>query len=168
MLAPDSQKSRGTTHEGQSQLLGLISIQHLHLKRRAQFFLLDVITFGFITKNPSSTYTPPTMSAPNFTTPPPTTSFTAISFPTPQILLVTLSRPKALNCISSQGHQELHSLFSWLDAEPSLRCGIITGAGRAFCAGADLKGTSSLFSCFPAPLFFLFIYLLRAQFLSIG
>jgi len=36
-------------------------------------------------------------------------------------------------------HIALHSLFEWYDNEPTLRCCIITGSGRAFCAGADLK-----------------------------
>jgi enoyl-CoA hydratase/carnithine racemase len=81
-----------------------------------------------------------TMSQPNFTTPPPKVSDTILlSFPKPTILLVTLNRPKSLNCISSAGHHELDSVFRWLDSEPSLRCGVITGTGRAFCAGADLK-----------------------------
>ncbi|KAL9610555.1 MAG: hypothetical protein Q9167_004736 [Letrouitia subvulpina] len=78
-----------------------------------------------------------------FATPPPTTSFARIAFPTSQTLLVTLNRPESLNCISSAGHRELHSIWSWLDTEPSLRVGIITGEGRAFCAGADLKEWSS-------------------------
>ncbi|MCJ1297520.1 hypothetical protein MMC08_000307 [Hypocenomyce scalaris] len=79
------------------------------------------------------------MSNPQFSTQPPSTSFTKISFPTPRILLVTLSRPKQLNCINTAGHKELGALWAWLDNEPSLRVGIITGEGRAFCAGADLK-----------------------------
>jgi enoyl-CoA hydratase/carnithine racemase len=44
-----------------------------------------------------------------------------------------------MNCINTQGHYELDALYKWFDAEPSLRCAILTGAGRAFCAGADLK-----------------------------
>ncbi|MCJ1286729.1 hypothetical protein MMC26_006075 [Xylographa opegraphella] len=74
-----------------------------------------------------------------FSSPPPSTSFTAISFPKPHILLVTLCRPKSLNCIDSAGNQELETIWTWLDNEPSLRVGIVTGQGRAFCAGADLK-----------------------------
>ncbi|KAK2759449.1 hypothetical protein FQN54_002927 [Arachnomyces sp. PD_36] len=73
------------------------------------------------------------------TTPPPSLQHALISFPTPNILLVTLNRPESLNCINSQGHAELHELWEWMDAEPSLRAGILTGKGRAFCAGADLK-----------------------------
>lgn len=80
------------------------------------------------------------MHDPAFQSPPPTTKYTRLSYPAPHVLLVTLSRPRQLNCINSVGNQELHQLWTWLDAEPSLRIGIITGEGRAFCAGADLKG----------------------------
>ena len=76
----------------------------------------------------------------NYTIPPPTAKYAILSFPTPEILLVTLNRPKQLNCINMEGHAELEAIWSWLDAEPSLRVGIVTGTGRAFCAGADLKG----------------------------
>jgi len=76
---------------------------------------------------------------PTFASPPPHQTYALVSFPTPNVLLATLNRPKALNCINQEGHYELHKLWEWLDDEPSLRVGIITGAGRAFCAGADLK-----------------------------
>lgn len=79
--------------------------------------------------------------APSFTTPPPTCEHALLSFPTPSVLLVTLNRPKALNCINTKGHHELDAVWNWLDNEPSLNIGIVTGTGRAFCAGADLKGT---------------------------
>ncbi|KAH8597306.1 ClpP/crotonase-like domain-containing protein [Bisporella sp. PMI_857] len=75
----------------------------------------------------------------SFQSPPPPLQDAKISFPTPQILLITLNRPKDLNCISVPGHYELHALYTWFDAEPSLRVAILTGTGRAFCAGADLK-----------------------------
>ncbi|KAH8752352.1 ClpP/crotonase-like domain-containing protein [Hyaloscypha sp. PMI_1271] len=75
----------------------------------------------------------------SFITPPPPVHDSLISFPTPSILLITLNRPKALNCINTRGHYELDALYTWFDNEPSLRCAILTGAGRAFCAGADLK-----------------------------
>ncbi|KKZ66656.1 transcriptional adapter 2-alpha [[Emmonsia] crescens] len=79
------------------------------------------------------------MTLSTFTKPPPPTQHCLLSFPTPEILLVTLNRPKSLNCVNSQGHAELHAVWEWMDAEPLLRVGIITGKGRAFCAGADLK-----------------------------
>ncbi|KAL5343949.1 ClpP/crotonase-like domain-containing protein [Aspergillus crustosus] len=79
----------------------------------------------------------------SFKTPPPNPEFSKLAFPAPHILLVTLSRPKDLNCINSTGHAELHEIWEWLDEEPSLRVGIITGEGRAFCAGADLKEWNS-------------------------
>ena len=77
---------------------------------------------------------------PTFDAPEPTAKYCHLSYPTPHILLVTLNRPKDLNCINMDGHAELESIWSWMDNEPSMTCGIITGNGRAFCAGADLKG----------------------------
>ncbi|KAF2835249.1 ClpP/crotonase [Patellaria atrata CBS 101060] len=76
---------------------------------------------------------------PKFKTHPPKTKYATLSYPSPNILLVTLNRPKELNCINSEGHKELLEVWNWLDEEESLRVGIITGNGRAFCAGADLK-----------------------------
>lgn len=77
-------------------------------------------------------------------TQPPATKYLVLTYPTPEILLVRLNRPKSLNCISSEGNAELAELWQWYDAEPSLCVAIITGTGRAFCAGADLKGLSRL------------------------
>ncbi|KAJ5787549.1 hypothetical protein N7457_002539 [Penicillium paradoxum] len=76
---------------------------------------------------------------PSFTIQPPTPAHAILSYPAPHILLVTLNRPRDLNCINTQGHADLHEVWEWLDEEPSLRVGILTGTGRAFCAGADLK-----------------------------
>lgn len=80
-----------------------------------------------------------TTTTPTLTTPPPPQTFALLTFPTPSILLVTFNRPRVLNCIDSTGNHELDVLFTWYDSEPTLRCAIVTGAGRAFCAGADLK-----------------------------
>ena len=79
------------------------------------------------------------MHSQNFATPPPSTSFTRITFPKLHVLLVTLTRPKSLNCIDSAGHTELDAIWTWFDNEQTLRVAIVTGEGRAFCAGADLK-----------------------------
>lgn len=74
-----------------------------------------------------------------FSTSPPSTPHAILSSPAPHVLLVTLNRPKQLNAFLRQMHFELDQLWEWYDNEPSLRCAIITGKGRAFCAGADLK-----------------------------
>jgi enoyl-CoA hydratase/carnithine racemase len=72
--------------------------------------------------------------------PPPQVPNVHLSFPTPHILLVTLSRPAALNAIPSAQHAAMASLWAWYDAQPPLRCAVLTGGdGRAFCAGADLR-----------------------------
>lgn len=73
------------------------------------------------------------------TTPPPSVSNVIISFPAPHVLLITLDRPASLNAIPIRQHAELDALYRWYDSEPHLRCAVITGSGRAFCAGADLK-----------------------------
>jgi enoyl-CoA hydratase/carnithine racemase len=53
--------------------------------------------------------------------------------------LITLNKPSRLNCLSTLENWALDALFQWFDNEPALRCAVITGSGRAFCAGADLK-----------------------------
>ncbi|KAK1752359.1 ClpP/crotonase-like domain-containing protein [Echria macrotheca] len=74
-----------------------------------------------------------------FTTPPPQVPNVLLTFPAPHVLLITLNRPAQLNAIPSTQHAPLAALYDWYDNEPSLRCAVLTGAGRAFCAGADLK-----------------------------
>ncbi|KAF2094310.1 ClpP/crotonase [Rhizodiscina lignyota] len=83
---------------------------------------------------------------PSFSTRPPSTKYCLLSYPAPNILLVTLNRPKELNCMNSEGQHELEAVWRWLDEEPTLSVGIITGAGRAFSAGADLKERNKRFS----------------------
>ena len=48
-------------------------------------------------------------------------------------MLVTLNRPKALNCISLEQSWELDAVWNWYDAEPELRVAIVTGSGRYVC-----------------------------------
>ena len=70
---------------------------------------------------------------------PPAVPNVLISFPAPHVLLVTLNRPRQLNALRQEMHPALDRLWRWYDAQPSLRCAVLTGTGRAFCAGADLK-----------------------------
>jgi 2-(1,2-epoxy-1,2-dihydrophenyl)acetyl-CoA isomerase len=54
------------------------------------------------------------------------------------VALVTLNRPQALNSFTRQMHQELWAALDRIEADKSIRALVITGAGRGFCAGADL------------------------------
>jgi enoyl-CoA hydratase/carnithine racemase len=55
------------------------------------------------------------------------------------VLTITLNRPERLNAWTYQMAQELHVAFDQADADDAVRAVIVTGAGRAFCAGADLE-----------------------------
>jgi crotonobetainyl-CoA hydratase len=55
------------------------------------------------------------------------------------IALVTLNRPRAMNAVNAALAAAVGAALAELAADPALRVGVITGAGRAFCAGADLK-----------------------------
>lgn len=57
----------------------------------------------------------------------------------PGIAVVTLDRPEHLNTINDAWIDDFHAILDHLERERRLRVVIITGAGRAFCAGADLK-----------------------------
>ena len=54
------------------------------------------------------------------------------------VAIVTLNRPAALNSFTRQMHKELWTALDQAEANPAIRAMVITGAGRAFCAGADL------------------------------
>jgi len=55
---------------------------------------------------------------------------------------LTLNRPEKLNPLSTGCLDELAEAASWFDARPDVRVVVVSGAGRAFCAGADLAGFS--------------------------
>lgn len=54
------------------------------------------------------------------------------------VAILTLNRPDALNSFTRQMHKELWAAFDKAEANSAIRAIVITGAGRAFCAGADL------------------------------
>ena len=56
------------------------------------------------------------------------------------VVVATLNRPEKLNAVNARMHTELSTLASDFDSDPAGRALVITGAGRAFCAGGDFSG----------------------------
>ncbi|OGB21793.1 MAG: enoyl-CoA hydratase [Burkholderiales bacterium RIFCSPLOWO2_02_FULL_57_36] len=61
------------------------------------------------------------------------------------VATITLNRPEKLNAYNAKMREELLALFDETDADDNVRVVIVTGAGRAFCAGADLSSGGSTF-----------------------
>lgn len=61
------------------------------------------------------------------------------------IATITLNRPEKLNAFTPRMQHELIDAFDQADADDDVRAVIVTGAGRAFCAGADLSSGSGTF-----------------------
>jgi enoyl-CoA hydratase/carnithine racemase len=64
---------------------------------------------------------------------------------TDNVLTITLDRPDRLNAYTETMQRELLEAFDRADADDDVRAVIVTGAGRAFCAGADLSAGGSTF-----------------------
>lgn len=59
--------------------------------------------------------------------------------PRGRVLLITLNRPDAMNAINGALSSGLVAAVEELDSNPDYTCGVLTGNGRGFCAGMDLK-----------------------------
>jgi enoyl-CoA hydratase/carnithine racemase len=59
--------------------------------------------------------------------------------PAPGVTLLRLDRPERLNAINQVMVGELHEVFGALAADPSVRAVVLTGAGRGFSSGIDMK-----------------------------
>ncbi|MFJ5176289.1 enoyl-CoA hydratase/isomerase family protein [Streptomyces griseoviridis] len=57
-----------------------------------------------------------------------------------QVATVVLDRPEALNALTPGARDRLIELFTDFSADPEVRAVVLTGTGRGFCAGADLRG----------------------------
>ena len=69
------------------------------------------------------------------------------------VLTLTLNRPEALNAYTARMGAELADAFVEADANDDVRVVIVTGAGRGFCAGADMSAGSDAFGGEGAKLF---------------
>lgn len=67
----------------------------------------------------------------------------AFDRPAPHVLRVTINRPDKMNAIDAEGHTQLERIWVAIDADPDTRVSIITGAGKAFCAGGDFSSMPS-------------------------
>jgi len=52
---------------------------------------------------------------------------------------ITLNRPQALNSFTTQMHEQLAHALAQVERDTAVRCLVLTGAGRGFCAGQDLS-----------------------------
>jgi len=62
-----------------------------------------------------------------------------VDFPYDHIVLLTLNRPDVLNAMSPTLTDDLKRVLDWFEDEPQLWAAVLTGNGRIFCAGLDLK-----------------------------
>ncbi len=65
------------------------------------------------------------------------------------VLTLTLNRPEKLNAYTARMGAELADAFLKADTDDSIRCVVVTGAGRGFCAGADISGGANTFDTSP-------------------
>lgn len=63
-----------------------------------------------------------------------------------RVATVTLNRPEQLNAFTGTMMREVIDAFDRVDADDDVRAVVVTGAGRGFCAGADLSGGGDTFS----------------------
>lgn len=59
------------------------------------------------------------------------------------VLVVTMNRPAARNALSSEMMKIMREAWDRVDEDPTVRVCVLTGAGGAFCAGADLKAMTA-------------------------
>ena len=63
-----------------------------------------------------------------------------------RVLTITLNRPDRLNAFTNVMRDEMIAAFDQADADDDIRCVIVTGSGRGFCAGADLGDGGETFN----------------------
>jgi 2-(1,2-epoxy-1,2-dihydrophenyl)acetyl-CoA isomerase len=67
------------------------------------------------------------------------------------VATITLNRPEQRNALSNELTPALRQMLLTVEADPAIRCVVITGAGRAFCSGGDVSGMGGSGGTAPRP-----------------
>ena len=59
------------------------------------------------------------------------------------VLTLTFNRPEARNAMSEAMNRALAEQLAWAEVAPAVKCVVLTGAGKGFCAGGDVKGMAA-------------------------
>ena len=59
------------------------------------------------------------------------------------VAILTLNRPEARNAMSGAMNQALQQTLASVEVDPDVKCVVLTGAGKGFCAGGDVKGMAA-------------------------
>ncbi len=59
------------------------------------------------------------------------------------VAILTLNRPEARNAMSAGMNQALQQTLANVEVDPDVKCIVLTGAGKGFCAGGDVKGMAA-------------------------
>jgi 2-(1,2-epoxy-1,2-dihydrophenyl)acetyl-CoA isomerase len=77
------------------------------------------------------------------TNPPATRTEDLLSSLDAGVLTLTLNRPEARNAMSEAMNRALAEQLAWAETDPAVKCVVLTGAGKGFCAGGDVKGMAA-------------------------
>jgi 2-(1,2-epoxy-1,2-dihydrophenyl)acetyl-CoA isomerase len=59
------------------------------------------------------------------------------------IAILTMNRPEARNAMSGEMNEALQRILAEIEVDPKVKCIVLTGAGKGFCAGGDVKGMAA-------------------------
>jgi len=59
------------------------------------------------------------------------------------VAVLTMNRPEARNAMSGEMNEAMRATLEEVELDPTVRCVVLTGAGKGFCAGGDVKGMAS-------------------------
>ena len=66
-----------------------------------------------------------------------------------EVAVIRLNRPARLNAVTTRSLTDLIAALDACDADDAIRAVVLTGTGRAFCAGADISGGGETFAIDP-------------------